>query len=330
MTDSRYDVLGIGNAIVDVLAQADDDFLQAKGLAKGAMTLIDADAAKDLYADMGSAIECSGGSAANTVAGLASLGGRAAFIGKVRDDELGAVFRHDIRAVGVDFDSLLAAEGPSTARCLIFVTPDAQRTMQTFLGACVDLGPDDIDVEMVAAADITYLEGYLWDPPAAKEAFVKAARAASEAGRKVSLSLSDPFCVGRYRESFVELVDNHVDILFANEEEIISLYQAKDFDAALQRVREDCSIAALTRGEKGSVIVAGDEIHIIDADPIDRVVDTTGAGDAYAAGFLYGLSQGNDLAQCGRLGGAAATEVIGHMGARSEGSLKDLVKARLG
>ncbi len=330
MTDSRYDVLGIGNAIVDVLAQADDDFLQAKGLAKGAMTLIDADAAKDLYADMGSAIECSGGSAANTVAGLASLGGRAAFIGKVRDDELGAVFRHDIRAVGVDFDSLLAAEGSSTARCLIFVTPDAQRTMQTFLGACVDLGPDDIDVEMVAAADITYLEGYLWDPPAAKEAFVKAARAASEAGRKVSLSLSDPFCVGRYRESFVELVDNHVDILFANEEEIISLYQAKDFDAALQRVREDCSIAALTRGEKGSVIVAGDEIHIIDADPIDRVVDTTGAGDAYAAGFLYGLSQGNDLAQCGRLGGAAATEVIGHMGARSEGSLKDLVKARLG
>jgi sugar/nucleoside kinase (ribokinase family) len=202
--------------------------------------------------------------------------------------------------------------------------------MQTFLGACVDLGPDDIDVEMVAAADITYLEGYLWDPPAAKEAFVKAARAASEAGRKVSLGLSDPFCVARYRESFVELVDNHVDILFANEEEIISLYQAKDFDAALQRVREDCSIAALTRGEKGSVIVAGDEIHIIDADPVDRVVDTTGAGDAYAAGFLYGLSQGNDLAQCGRLGGAAATEVIGHMGARPEGSLKDLVKARLG
>jgi sugar/nucleoside kinase (ribokinase family) len=330
MTDSRYDVLGIGNAIVDVLAHADEQFLKDNGLAKGAMTLIDADAADVLYGAMGSGIECSGGSAANTVAGLASLGGRAAFIGKVRDDQLGAVFRHDIRAVGVDFDSRLAADGVSTARCLIFVTPDAQRTMQTFLGACVDLGPDDIDEAVVAAADITYLEGYLWDPPAAKEAFIKASRAAAAAGRRVSLSLSDPFCVGRHRDSFVDLVDNHVDILFANEEEIISLYQAQDFDSALQRVRDHCAIAALTRGEKGSVIVAGDEVHVIDAEPIDQLVDTTGAGDAYAAGFLFGLTQGHDLARCGHLGGAAAAEVIGHMGARPDAPLKDLLAAHLG
>ena len=330
MTDSRYDVLGIGNAIVDVLAHADEQFLKDNGLAKGAMTLIDADAADGLYDAMGSGIECSGGSAANTVAGLASLGGRAAFIGKVRDDQLGAVFRRDIRAVGVDFDSRLAADGVSTARCLIFITPDAQRTMQTFLGACVDLGPDDIDEAVVAAADITYLEGYLWDPPAAKEAFIKASRAAATAGRRVSLSLSDPFCVGRHRDSFVDLVDNHVDILFANEEEIISLYQAQDFDSALQRVRDHCAIAALTRGEKGSVIVAGDEVHVIDAEPIDQLVDTTGAGDAYAAGFLFGLTQGHDLARCAHLGGAAAAKIIGHMGARPDTPLKDLLAAHLG
>ena len=330
MTECRYDVLGIGNAIVDVLAHADDQFLHDNGLAKGAMTLIDADAAKDLYDAMGPAIECSGGSAANTVAGLASLGGRAAFIGKVCDDQLGAVFGHDIRAVGVDFDSLLAADGVSTARCLIFVTPDAQRTMQTYLGACVELGPEDIDEAVVAAADITYLEGYLWDPSAAKEAFLKASRAAAAAGRRVSLSLSDPFCVGRHRDSFVDLVDNHVDILFANEEEIVSLYQAQDFDAALPRVRDHCAIAALTRGAKGSVIVAGDEVHVIDAEPIAHLVDTTGAGDAYAAGFLFGLTQGYDLTRCGHLGGAAAAEVIGHMGARPDAPLKDLVAARLG
>ena len=245
---------------------------------------------------MGPAVECSGGSAANTIAGLATLGGRGAFIGKVRDDQLGAVFRHDVRAVGVSFDTVPAADGAPTARCLILVTPDSQRTMQTYLGACVELGPDDIDEDAVAAAGITYLEGYLWDPPAAKEAFLKAARLAHAAGRQVSLSLSDPFCVDRHRAEFQGLVEEHVDVLFANQTEITSLYEVDDFDAALRRVRGHCRVAALTRGEKGSVVVGGGEVHVVDAEPVARVVDTTGAGDAYAAGFLFGLTGGRDLA----------------------------------
>ena len=257
-------------------------------------------------------------------------GGQGAFIGKVHDDQLGEVFRHDIRALGVAFDTAANDSGPPTATSMILVTPDAQRTMQTFLGACVDLGPDDIDPKMITDAKITYLEGYLWDPPGAKEAFVKAADVAYQTGHKVSLSLSDPFCVDRHRDDFLDLAEHHVDILFANEQEIISLYQASSFDQSLQAVRGHCEIAALTRGAKGSVIVSGDEIHIIDADPVSKLADTTGAGDAYAAGFLFGLASGRDLATSARIGGIAAAEVISHIGARPDGTLNDLIEEKLG
>ncbi len=325
MTDTRYDVLAIGNALVDVIVHADDALLQAHGMAKGAMTLIDEERAHALYGLMPPAVEISGGSAGNTIAGVASLGGRAAYIGKVSDDQLGEVFRHDIRAAGVTYDVAPAAGGSSTGRCLIFVTPDAQRTMNTYLGASSTLGPGDVDEALVALARITYLEGYLWDPPSAKEAFLKAARIAHEAGRKVALTLSDAFCVDRYRESFLDLVEHHVDVLFANEAEILSLYQVSSFDDALQRVRGHCEIAALTRSAKGSVIAGGDEVHVIDAAPA-RVIDTTGAGDAYAAGFLFGLTSGRDLAACGRIGAIAAAEVINHVGARPETRLAVLVR----
>src|SRR5215510_13381438 len=279
MTPAAFDVVGIGNAIVDVIAHAEEDFLAREGLVKGTMALIDADRADALYHMMGPAIEASGGSAGNTMAGIASLGGAGAYIGKVRDDFLGQVFRHDITAIGVRFDTPAATSGPGTARCLILVTPDGQRTMNTYLGACADLGPADIDPEMIAAAQITYLEGYLFDPPLAQEAFRKAAAIAHAAGRQVALSLSDPFCVGWHRAAFRDLVEEHVDILFANEAEILSLYEARDFDAALQQVRGQCAIAALTRSERGSVVVADREVHVIDAQRVARVVDTTGAGD---------------------------------------------------
>ena len=318
MTDDSLDVIGIGNAIVDVLAHADDDLLVRQGLTKGTMALIDAEQAETLYAAMGPAVECSGGSAANTVAGVASFGGRAAFVGKVRDDQLGTIFSHDLRALGVEFTTPVAADGPSTARSLIYVTGDGQRTMNTYLGACADLGPDDVDPGAIARAKITYLEGYLWDRPAAKNAFRQATRAAHKADRKVALSLSDPFCVDRWRAEFRDLVEVEVDILFANEEEIMSLYQVDDFDEALQHVRGHCQIAALTRSGKGSVVLSGDEVHVIDARPVHQVVDTTGAGDLYAAGFLYGLTQGKDLHDCGTLGSIAAAEVISHFGARPE------------
>ena len=330
MVDIRYDVLGIGNAIVDVLAPAEDSFLAQHDLAKGGMMLIDADRADLLYGAMGSGTESSGGSAANTVAGVAALGGRACFVGKVCDDELGRIFAHDIRAIGVDFHSPPATSGAPTARCLIMVTPDAMRTMNTFLGACVELGPEDVDEDLVAASAITYLEGYLWDPPGAKEAFIKAMGAARAADRKVALSLSDSFCVDRHREEFLDLVEHHVDILFANEEEIISLYEVDSFDAAMQAVRGHCEIAALTRSEKGAVIVAGDEVHVISAEPVAHVVDTTGAGDVYAAGFLTGLAEGRGLPECGRMAGIGAAEVISHMGARAEVDLKALMKTKLG
>ena len=330
MAEISYDVLGIGNAIVDVLAPAEDAFLEAHGMAKGAMTLIDAERAEELYAAMGSGTEASGGSAANTVAGVAALGGRACFIGKVRDDELGSIFAHDIRAIGVDFHSAPATSGAPTARCLISVTPDAKRTMHTFLGACVDLGPEDVDEDLIAASAITYLEGYLWDPPGAKEAFIKAMGAARAAGRKVALSLSDGFCVDRHRDEFQDLVEHHVDLLFANEQEITSLYEVDDFNAAMQAVRGKCDIAALTRSEKGAVIVAGDEVHVVSAEPIDMVVDTTGAGDLYASGFLTGLSEGRSLPECGRMAGIGAAEIISHMGARPEVDLKALMKEKLG
>lgn len=328
MVETNLDVVGIGNAIVDVIAHAEDRFLEDKGLAKGAMTLIDAAEAEALYGDMAPALECSGGSAANTMAGLASLGGQGAFIGKVRNDQLGGIFRHDIRAANVEFDTEPATHGPPTARCLIFVTPDAQRTMQTFLGASQDLGPDDIDPDTIAAAKVTYLEGYLWDPPEAKEAFRKAAELAHKAGGMVALTLSDAFCVDRHRDDFLDLVLNHVDILFANEVEIVSLYQAAGFDEALQQVRGHCKVVALTRSEKGSVVLSGDEIHVIDAVPVQHVVDSTGAGDLYAAGFLFGLTRGLDLATSGRLGALAAAEVIGHFGARPETPLLELAAAK--
>ena len=330
MTDPRFDVSGIGNAIVDVLVQTDDQFLAAEGLAKGAMTLIEADDAKRLYEKIGPAVECSGGSAANTIAALQSLGGAGAFIGKVHDDQWGEVFRHDICSLGVIFDTPPNNSGPPTATSIVLVTPDAQRTMQTFLGASVDLGPDDIDMELIAASRVTYLEGYLWDPPSAKEAFLKAADGAHQAGRKVSLSLSDPFCVDRHREDFLDLAEHHVDILFANEQEITSLYQVENFDEALQAVRGNCEIAALTRGEKGSVIVSGDEIHIVDSEPLSNLADTTGAGDAYAAGFLFGVTTGRDLATSGRVGGIAAAEAISHLGARPGVPLKALIEEKLG
>lgn len=329
MTDIRFDVAGIGNAIVDVLAHADDARLRELGLAKGVMTLVDAAEAERVYGAMGPAIECSGGSAANTMAGLASIGGAAAYIGKVRDDQLGQVFAHDIRAAGVAFATAPANDGAATARCLILVTPDAQRTMQTYLGACVHLGPSDIDVDVVAAARVTYLEGYLWDQPQAKAAFLKAAKVAHDAGREVALSLSDPFCVDRHRDSFLDLVAGHIDILFANEAEIMSLYQVASFDEALRAVRGHCRIAALTRSEKGSVVVTGDEVTVVAAERIEELVDTTGAGDLYAAGFLYGLARGGDAALCARLGGICAAEVIGHFGARPEEPLDRLVATRL-
>jgi sugar/nucleoside kinase (ribokinase family) len=326
----RYDVTGIGNAIVDVLAHADDSLLAAHGLAKGHMTLVDAGQAERLYQAMGESAERSGGSAANTVAGVAGLGGRACFIGKVCDDELGRIFRSDMNAIGVDFAAEPAVGGPPTALCAILVTPDAQRTMNTYLGACVELVPEDVDEEIIAASAITYLEGYLWDPPKAKEAFLKAMMAARAAGRKVALSLSDGFCVDRHRAEFLDLVEHHVDILFANEQEIMSLYQVDEFDAVFQAVRGHCEIAALTRSEKGSVIVAGDEVHVIDAEPVDKVVDTTGAGDLFAAGFLAGLGEQRSLHDCARMGAIAAAEVISHIGARPETDLKQLIAARLG
>jgi sugar/nucleoside kinase (ribokinase family) len=296
------------------------------GVEKGGMTLIDTDRATALYSKMGPGVEVSGGSAANTIVGVASLGGKAAYVGKVRDDQLGEVFMHDIRAAGVEYQLSAATDGPPTARCLILVTPDAQRSMNTFLGASTGLTADDIDEDQIAAAKITYLEGYLFDPPAAKEAFYKAASIAHKAGRKVSLTLSDGFCVDRHRDAFRELVESEVDILFANESEIKSLYQVETFDEALQQVRKHTSIAALTRSEKGSVVVAGDEIHVIDPVKVGGIVDSTGAGDLYAAGFLYGTAQGWDLVTCGRLGSLAAGEVISHMGPRPEQNLRDLAQ----
>ena len=330
MVQTQFDVLGIGNAMLDVIVHADDAFLSDNDLIKGAMSLIDADTAQALYAKSGPAVECSGGSAGNTISCLASLGSKAAYVGKVYNDQLGQVFTHDIRSLGVHFETAPAVDGPPTATCLVLVTPDAERTMQTFLGACIGLGPDDIVEADVAASAVTYMEGYLWDPEDAKAAFLKAADIAHKAGRDVSLSLSDPFCVDRHRDEFKDLVTNHVDILFANEDEIMSLYQVDNFDDALQVVRGQCKTAALTRGDKGSVIVHGDEIHIVDAEPVSTVLDTTGAGDAYAAGFLHGYTAGKDLPTSARIGGICAAEVISHVGARAQANLKDLAAEKLG
>jgi sugar/nucleoside kinase (ribokinase family) len=325
----RLDVVGIGNALVDVLSYETPDFVTTQGLTAGAMTLIDAERAEQLYAAMGPAVEMSGGSAANTLVGIASLGGAAAFIGRVSDDQLGAVFGHDIRAAGVEFASKPAAGGEPSGRCLIVVTPDAQRTMSTSLGAAAQLGPADIDHALIARAQVLYLEGYLWDEPEAKEAYRLAARTAHDAGNRVAFTLSDAFCVDRHRDEFLELVDREVDVLFANEAEIMSLYEVTEFDDALQNVSRNCEIAALTRSEKGAVIVTRDEVHVIDAHPVGEVVDTTGAGDLFAAGFLFGLTRGYHLGTAGRLGALAAGEVIGHLGARPERSLSELARPLL-
>jgi sugar/nucleoside kinase (ribokinase family) len=319
-----YDVAAIGNAIVDVITPAPEAFLADQGLVKGAMSLIDEARARDLYEAMAPGVETSGGSAANTVAGLASFGGRGAFIGKVADDQLGAVFGHDIRAIGAHFATPPLKDGTSTARCLINVTPDGQRTMATFLGAANLLGPDDVDAETIGAAKITFLEGYLFTPDEARKAFAKAAALARTNNRLIALTLSAGFVVENYRELLVDFIEQQVDILFANEEEITGLFQTQDFDEAVRLTRPHVKIAALTCGAQGSVVIGGGATHKIAAEPVDKVVDTTGAGDAYAAGFLYGLARARSLDVCGRLAGVAAAEVISHYGARPTASLKDL------
>lgn len=330
MAEPSLDVIGIGNAIVDVIARAKDSFLTDHALAKGAMTLMSAEQSEALYGAMGAGIEASGGSAANTMVGLALLGGAAGYIGKVKKDTLGEVFRHDINAAGVRFDTSPASDGTPTARCLILVTDDAQRTMNTYLGACIELGPVDISEEQIADAKVTYMEGYLWDPEGAKAAFRKAQGFAAAHGRRVSLSLSDSFCVDRHRDELRDLVENHVDILFANEDEILSLYQVTDFDQALQLVGKQCEIAALTRSEQGSVVVGRGEVHVIGAAPVAHLADTTGAGDLYAAGFLYGFTHDFDLARCGRLGALAAGEIISHFGAKPEADIAQFVATSAG
>ena len=319
-SQARFDILGIGNAIVDVVAPVDEAFISRHDLKRGAMTLIDAERAEALYAVMPPAQESSGGSVANSCAVAAALGARVAYLGRVADDTLGDVFQHDITAGGVHFASDRLRGGAPTARCLIQVTPDAQRTMNTYLGACVAFGEAQVDAGLVAGSSVVYLEGFLFDEPAAQAAFRLAARLAHEAGRQVALTLSDPFCVDRHRAAFRELVAGHVDILFANEAEITSLYEENGFAAAAERARRDVALAALTRGEAGSLVLRGTETVAVAAEPV-RVVDTTGAGDAYAAGFLAALTAGRPLAGCGRLASVAAAEVIGHFGARPQRDL---------
>ncbi|MFO1163176.1 MAG: adenosine kinase [Reyranellaceae bacterium] len=323
--NSVYDVLGIGNAIVDVIARADDAFLGRNGLVKGSMMLVDEKRAQKIYDAMGPGIEVSGGSCGNTMAGVASFGGKGAYIGKVRDDQLGDVFGHDLRSLGVAFDTPKATSGPATARCLILVTPDAQRTMNTYLGACTRLGTSDIDPDLVGSAAVTYVEGYLWDALGAKQAVLKAFDAAHAHGRLVSITLSDSFCVHRYRDEFRNLVRNKIDILFGNEAEIKSLYKVDTFEEAMEATRREAKIAVLTRSEKGSIVLKGSETWTVEAAPVAKVVDTTGAGDLYAAGFLFGFTHGKPLAECARLGGIAAAEVISHVGARPERALRELI-----
>jgi sugar/nucleoside kinase (ribokinase family) len=327
MADTRFDVVGIGNAIVDIFARCDDAFLSKHGLAKGFMRLIDAQEVDRLYAAMAPAVERSGGSAANTIAGLASFGARAGFIGRVANDQFGKVFEHDIRATGVAYDTPPAKSGLPTAVCLILVTPDGERTMNTFLGASTELGSGEVDAAMIASSQITYLEGYLFDKPEAKQAFHTAADLAAKSGRKTALTLSDPFCVDRHRDDFRRLVHHGVDILFANEKEITALYEANSFAEAVKAVRGECEIAVLTRSEQGSVIVTPRGTIDIRPKPVAKVVDVTGAGDLYAAGFLFGLTRGHSLADCGRLGSMAAAEVITHIGARPEKPLRELARS---
>ncbi|MBX3527489.1 MAG: adenosine kinase [Rhodoblastus sp.] len=326
---SRYDVLCIGNAIVDIIARCDERFLADNGIVKGAMNLIDSDRAELLYSRMGPAIEASGGSAGNTAAGVASFGGKAAYFGKVSSDHLGAVYTHDIRAQGVAFDTRPLTGEPPTARSMIFVTPDGERSMNTYLGACVELGPEDVEADKAREAKVTYFEGYLWDPPRAKDAIRLTAKHAHQAGREVSMTLSDSFCVDRYRDEFLDLMrSGTVDIVFANESELKALYQTSSFEAGLEQIRKDCGLAAVTRSELGSVVVRGAETARIDAIEIAQLVDTTGAGDLYAAGFLFGYTQGRSLADCGALGSLAAGLVIQQIGPRPHSSLREAAQQR--
>ena len=325
MSSPALGVVAVGNALVDVLSQVDDAFVQEQNVEKGVMTLIDEVRAVELYAQMPAGIESSGGSAGNTMAGFASFGGKGGFIAKVADDELGKIFQNDLRNLGIQFDTQPLALGAKTGRCLVLVTPDAQRTMNTFLGASVELSADDVDEDLISNAQVTYLEGYLFDKEQAKQAFIRAAEAAHNAGHRVALTLSDPFCVDRHRSDFLRLVESHVDILFANEEEIKSLYMQDNFEDAMSAVSEHVEIAALTRGEKGAVILNKGEQIVIDAAPVEQVIDTTGAGDQFAAGFLYGFTEGKDVETCGKLGALAAAEVIGHIGPRPEIQYAELI-----
>jgi sugar/nucleoside kinase (ribokinase family) len=327
MTSTKYDVLGIGNAIFDVLVQTDESFLIQHGMTKGGMALIDEARAASIYSDMGPAIEMSGGSAANTIVGLANLGARAAYVGKVKDDQIGRLYSHDIRAAGIAFETKAAADGPATGCSYILVTPDGERTMNTYLGAAQELTPADIDAAQIAASCIIYLEGYLWDPKSAKDAFVKAATIAHGAGRQVALTLSDSFCVDRFRDEFLDLMrERTVDLVFANEAELHSLYQTSDFEGALKQLRADTKLAVVTRSAKGCVVASTDGVIAVPAFPIEKMVDTTGAGDLFAAGFLFGLVRGAGHEAAGKLGALAAAEVIQHIGARPLVSLKELAK----
>ena len=328
MTAATYDVLGIGNAIFDILVRTDDAFLAQHGMAKGSMALIDEARAAAVYQAMGPATEMSGGSAANTIFGVAGFGAKAAYVGKVKDDQIGRMYTHDIRAANVAFTTAAATDGPATGCSYILVTPDGERTMNTYLGAAQDLSPADIDPAQIAASSIVYLEGYLWDPANEKEAFLKASKIAHDNKRSVALTLSDAFCVGRYRDEFLDLIrTGTVDLVFANETELASLYQTEDFDKALGQLRNDAQLAVVTRSEKGCVVAAKDKVTAVPAYPVKQVVDTTGAGDLFAAGFLFGLVRGLGHEQCGRLGALAAAEVIQHIGARPQTSLKALAQA---
>ena len=330
MPDAQYGLITIGNAMVDVLAQTDDAYIARQdaqfGMKKGSMNLVEATRALTLYADMQKPTQMSGGSAGNTMACFASLGGQGAYIGKVADDDLGNVFISSLKDIGVDYHTVPLKDGLSTGRCMILITPDGERTMNTFLGAATQLTPDDIDSNFIAKAKVTYLEGYLYDPPQAMEAFIKASRAAHDAGRRVSLTLSDSFCVERHRQAFKDLVSFHVDILFANEDELMALYEVDTLETALEMVTNDCAIAAVTRGEKGSVIINSGVRTNVDAVPVEQLLDTTGAGDAYAAGFLFGFTQGLSMKECGRYGSIAASEIIAQMGPRPSVQLSDLIK----
>ncbi len=331
MDSQPYDVIGIGNALTDITVTVTDAFLKDNGLVKGSMTLVDHDQAAQLHSLLPPGSQASGGSCSNSMAGLAALGGRAAYIGRVRDDRIGGIFRQEIRAAGVDFDTPPATGGPGSGLCLVMVTPDAERTMCTFLGAASSLGPEDIQPETIRRGRILYLEGYLFDRDSAKKAFTRAAETAHAAagGRRVALSLSDPFCVDRHREAFQHLVAHHIDILFGNRQEYLSLYQTSSLEAALDAARSRCSLACVTDGAAGALLATASGIVTVPAVPVDRVVDSNGAGDQYAAGVLFGLSRNAPLEICGRIGALTGAEAVSHYGARPQRDLKQEAAALL-